>query len=229
MNQTDMTVNRAPVLLRGCGERKRGGIYAECGLSPWGVPIEHFLVDPPQVVDAGALGLASIGVKLIEMHGALHVFDIVGAEHYPNVADFVEEVRVMGASRRLAKTLDFAKLTADSKLVLLHRRAHIDNAGDSFASLGTWPPPGWQCPKRLPEHQQPGSPPAMCAGLWWTDVDGGVPCTQWDAGHRHATPSLSGPHEGAPLQAVTRRMPAFAYDAWQRPAGLHRSTAWLFS
>src|SRR5882762_4296704 len=32
---------------RGCGEREEGGVYAECGPSPSGSPLEHFLFDPP--------------------------------------------------------------------------------------------------------------------------------------------------------------------------------------
>jgi hypothetical protein len=214
MSISDGTVNREPVLPRGCGKRKQGGIYAECGLSAWGLPVEHFLVYPPQVVDAEALGLASIGVKLIEMDGVWHIFDIVGAEHYPNVADFVEEVRVMGASRRLAKTLDFTRLTSDSKLVLLHRRAQIDHAAESFAALGAWVPGAWHCPKHLPEHEQPHAAPTICAGLWWAAVEGGTPC---DESHRHRTPTLSGYHDAVPLSPVNRKMPAFEYEAWARP------------
>jgi hypothetical protein len=32
---------------RGCGDREEGGVYAECGPSPYGSPLEHFLFDPP--------------------------------------------------------------------------------------------------------------------------------------------------------------------------------------
>lgn len=46
-----MTTNAIPVR-RGCGERKQGGIYGECGLSPFGRPLEDFLLDPaPYVAD----------------------------------------------------------------------------------------------------------------------------------------------------------------------------------
>jgi hypothetical protein len=196
-------------LPRGCGRRKEGGIYAECGLSKHGKPVEHFLVDPPLLVDAEVLGLTTIGVKLIQVEGVWHIFDIVGAEHYPNVADFVEEVRVMGASRRLAKTLDFAKLTSDSKLVLLHRRAHIDNTEEYFTPMGTWMPSSWHCPKYLLEHEAADHLPAMCAGLWWHDIE-------W-AG----TELLTEQNEMvASVARIRRRMPGFRYDAWARPAGI---------
>ncbi len=200
---------RSFVPLRGCGRRKEGGIYAECGLSEHGLPVEHFLVDPPLPVDADALGLTSIGVKLVEVAGVWHIFDIVGAEHYANLADFVEEVRVMGASRRLAKTLDFAKLTADSKLVLLHRRAQIDNTADYFPPMGRWIPPSWHCPKRLLEHEAFDHFPAMCAGLWWHDLE-----------PEGAEPLLEPAQEAATPTRVRRRMPGFHYDAWVRPAGI---------
>ena len=213
-----ISILRPPALARGCGERKQGGIYAECGLSSWGLPIEHFLVDPPQVIDADALGLTSIGVKLIEIKGVWHIFDIVGSEHYPNVADFIEEVRKLGASRRLARTLDFSRLTSDSKLVLLHRRAQIDNAGEYFDAMGTWLPTGWHCPRHLPEHESVRLPPAMCAGLWWADVEGGVTPEHIK---RHITPSLCRMADESSLSAVMRQMPGFIYDAWARPDGIH--------
>jgi hypothetical protein len=210
-------ISRPSLLPRGCGERKEGGIYAECGLSKWGLPVEHFLVDPPQVVEMDALGLTAIGVKLIEVNGVWHVFDVVGSEHYPNVADLVEEVRILGASRRLAKTLDFSRLTSESKLVLLHRRAQIENAGEYVSALGAWMPTGWHCPKHLPEHESPPLPPAMCAGLWWVDVEGGATPSQVG---RHLTPSLCGVSDASLLTAVTRHMPSFSYDAWARPVGI---------
>ena len=212
---------------RGCGKRKAGGVYAECGLSAVGMPVEFFLVDPPQVVDEHALGLSSIGVKLINIPldpnssnpdkgSVYHVFDIVGQEHYPNVADYIEEVAHLGASRRLPRTLDFAKMTEDSKLVLLHRRAHVDNAGDYFAAMGPWRPAGWDCAKHLPDHLRAEAPTAMCAGLWWCDVEGGQPAVGPDEAE-HRTRSLSARSAQTPLTPVTRSMPSFEYRAWARP------------
>jgi hypothetical protein len=190
MNMSDLPVVSTDP--RGCGKRKQGGVYAECGLSSEGWPIEHFLVDPPQVVDEGQMGLSSIGVKLLEARGAWHVFDIVGQQHYPHVADFIEEARRMGASRRLSRTLDFSKLTADSKLVLLHRRAHIDNSGAYYEALFDPRTPeaqrasDWECPTGLSSHAwRPGE---MCAGLWWADLE---------ALHCRETPADGGAEGGA--------------------------------
>jgi hypothetical protein len=97
--------------VRGCGTRVKGGIYAECKLSPFGMPIEHFLIDPPNPIPDD-LGLTPVGVKLFERDGVFHILDWVGSAHYKNVADFIEETRNFGASRRLSKSTDFSKLTA---------------------------------------------------------------------------------------------------------------------
>ena len=70
---------------RGCGYRQPGGAYFAVPLGPDGRPIEEFLIDPPVVIDDPTrLGLAPVGVTLIEREGATHVIDIVGREHYPN-------------------------------------------------------------------------------------------------------------------------------------------------
>ena len=44
---------KAEPVERGCGEREPGGVYAECGLSPSGSPLERFLIDPPQPLADG--------------------------------------------------------------------------------------------------------------------------------------------------------------------------------
>lgn len=147
---------------RQCGHRVAGGAYAECRPSEYGRPVEDFIVDPPQPVSLEALGLTAVGVKLIENNGTWHLFDVVGQEYYPSPADFVEEVRQMGASRRLPGNLDFSKLTPASKLVLIHQKAMIVN----YAQY-TWPGPT-PCPRGLVEHRLDHLD-SMCAGLWWCD------------------------------------------------------------
>lgn len=148
---------------RGCGKRVPAGIYAETRLSSGGQPIETFIVDPPKRIDIQSWGLTARGARLIEVGGVWHIFDIVGREHYPHVADMVEEIRRKGASRRLAGNLDFSRLTPESRLVLAHARAVIENYGE-------YPqPPRVTCPRfehltRLEE---------TCAGLWWHDIPEG--------------------------------------------------------
>ena len=78
---------------RQCGYRKKGGAYLTVPTSGDGAPIEYFLVDPPQPVDLETLGIVPRGVHLIEKEGVWHVFDVVGQDSYPNVADLVEEAR----------------------------------------------------------------------------------------------------------------------------------------
>ena len=77
----------------------------------------QFLLDFPEDGKT-ALGLSPIGVQLVERDGVWHILDWIGSEHYPNVADFLEEVRRFGLSRRLAKTVDFSKLTERSKILV---------------------------------------------------------------------------------------------------------------
>jgi hypothetical protein len=127
------------------------------------MPIEYFIVDPPAPIDVDQLGLTSVGVRLIEINGVHHIFDIVGQEYYPYPSDYVEETRRLGASRRLPANLDFSRLGPGSRLVLIHARAVIDN----FSAYSQ--PPQVQCPKGIAAHAL--SPlPEMCAGLWWHDL-----------------------------------------------------------
>jgi hypothetical protein len=151
--------------IRGCGSRVVGGVYAEVKQGDEGMPIEAFLVDPPSPVDAQALGLTDKGVRLIQLGDTWHVFDIIGENYYPNVADFVEEGRRMGVSRRLPSNLDFSKIDPEkSRLVLLHRRAIISNVEEAgFLNLSHI------CPKGIAGHEA-GILDEMCAGLWWHDL-----------------------------------------------------------
>jgi hypothetical protein len=200
-----MTLGAIPIE-RGCGTRRKGGIYAEVGLSPYGLPLEAFLIDPPVVVGREALGLHPIGVTLLTnpKTGVRNVLDWIGEVHYPHVCDFLEEARRFGVSRRLPKNLDFSVLTPSSRLVLLHPRAWIDQAAGYFAARdqARW---AAGCPQWLPDHLDPGLPPAMCAGLWWEDLTEGA-----------AIPG--GPDTDPRL--VERTMPSFTYHARLRPGGV---------
>jgi hypothetical protein len=146
---------------RGCGTREPGGAYLAVPLGPGGSPVEAFLIDPPTAVDARALGLAAVGTTMIERDGITHVLDVVGREHYPTVAGFVDEARRLGVSRRISKTAAFWRLTRDSRLLLLHPHALIANAAE-------FPATGIRCPCEIPEHQAEGFSD-MCARLWWQE------------------------------------------------------------
>lgn len=171
---------------RGCGTRKAGGVYAETGLSPNGLPVEAFLLDPPITIPE-ALHLAPQGVHWVRRGDVWHVVDWVGSQHYPNVADFVEEVRRFGLSRRLPSNAEFSRLTAASRIILVHARAFaLHNRSPDQA-----PHP---CPKRvvinlgrelraqLPEQGMDADEATVagheggvtyCAGQWWEQVVGG--------------------------------------------------------
>lgn len=130
---------------RGCGTRAEGGIYAESGLGPNGLPIELFVPDRVVPVDGEAMGLSSIGVKLIRSKktGVWNIYDIVGQEHYPNPTDWLEETRRYGASRRLSQSLPFHLLTSASRMIVLHRRAYIQNYQEYY-DVRDLPRPSWE-------------------------------------------------------------------------------------
>lgn len=218
---------------RGCGTRKAGGVYLVCGLSRYGKPVEDFLVDAPKALvasDGVVVDLPKIGQVIQDAQyddaGKLTmptlVLDWVGSKHYPNVADFVEEVRVMGMSRKVSPRLDFTKLTAGSRQILVHERAIIKNAEDyqkqrayqvrTAADGGLTDHP--YCPKmhgettaaQIVAHKHMGMDEpysGMCAGLWWEDLDG-------------ADNALD-PGE---MRRSWRKMPSFAYYGYSRPVGV---------
>lgn len=144
---------------RACGKRIAAGIYAETRLSPFGQPIETFIICPPKPIDIAAWGLAPRGARLVEIDGVWHVFDIVSKADY-HVADYIEETRCKGASRRLSNKLDFSKLSQESRLVLIHEHAIIEN-------YNAYPQPPTVCCPRDIHHDQLED---MCAGLWWHDI-----------------------------------------------------------
>jgi len=120
MSNTNMD-RATPV--RGCGKRVTGGCYAETNLEKDGVPLDFFFMDPPLPVVSQ--DISSVGVKLVERDGVWHVLDWVGTKHYENVPDYIEELRRFGLSRRIPRNIDFSKLTAESRIVLIHEKAII--------------------------------------------------------------------------------------------------------
>jgi hypothetical protein len=202
---------------RGCGTRIVGGVYAETRMAlpgEKGVPIEAFLMCPPEAVNPGAAGVTPMGVQYVkdDRTGIVHVVDWVGAGHYPNVADFIEEARQHGISRRLPANDRLSLLGPGSTMILLHERAvmkdpapyldatHVDRRGRS-------------CPKQIARHspafpaQSTGGGLAeherdvMCARLWWEDIEDGEPILD---------PSV-------PYRAVTRTIGSTTYRARRTP------------
>lgn len=122
---------------RGCGEREPGGVYAECGLSPVGLPLEYLLIDPPLPVPEGLdlinkpqlwLRTEAGGTNepVLAVETGRPIYDLVihvGAQHYPYAPDYIEETRRMGASRKLNANLDLSLLTRHSRMLLAHPKA----------------------------------------------------------------------------------------------------------
>lgn len=175
---------------RGCGTRAEGAAYLEVRQSPNGVPLEHYLICPPIPVDPAALRIEPRGVYLIERpdgSGVTDAYDWIGSEHYPNVADAIEEGRRHGFSRRISRTTDFARLTEESRLILLHARAHIDNAADYRQAIHDQlrserqgaPYARPVCPKDDGRHialEHDGKPnPQMCQALYHDDITDAEP------------------------------------------------------
>jgi hypothetical protein len=195
---------------RGCGRRQAGGIYLEVGLAPGGQPTEHFLCDPPVPLDAAQIGLAPQGVILFDTHKGTHVLDWVGSVFYPNVADFVEEVRRFGLSRRAQRNIDFSRLAPGASILLAHSRAVIADPLPYYrqwsADHGLAPFP---CPKGNETHANypvtlasvgRATPQCTCAGIWWQDIEDGKSAI---CDSQHGTRCHS---------AVTRTMPSFGYS-----------------
>jgi len=110
---------------RGCGSRKSGGVYVECGLSDRGIDISNFMIDPPAPFEMET----HRGQEIRKRDGTFHLFDHVGANHYPTAAEIYEEVRRHGASRRASPTQKFERLGPDSRMILVHRRARALSPG----------------------------------------------------------------------------------------------------
>ncbi len=177
---------------RGCGKRKKGGIYAECGLSPVGRPLEDFLIDPPILPN---FDVPTLGMKPIQdPHGVVHLVDWVGEEHYPNVWDFIEEVRRMGLSRRVSSSAPLDKLTRQSRILLVHKTAYVHNR----AEIPTMDRP-WTCPTG---KHDPGEVEAMCLGM-----------PLWLVEPREGDTLFPAAIDGSTFGTMTRKMPSFTYKA----------------
>ena len=203
-----MTVSEpiyAEPIERLCGSsREKGGTYLELGFSEHGKTIEKFLFCPNEKFDQEKFNLSPRGVTLIKVDGVFHVLDWIGAIYYPNVADFLEEIRRFGLSRRLELSeKDYAKLTPESRLVCIHPAGFIEDTlpywqnrigmDDPFFEPYNWA----NCPIGIDDHlmTQSGAMQTlsmnfsklglkqslpMCMGLWYEDCMFVEPIAQGD-------------------------------------------------
>lgn len=127
-------------MMRGCGKRRPGGLYICSELSPFGVPIENLIIDPP-LEHEGKLARAPI---IFEKNGINHLLFWVGEEHYPYPSDFIEEARRFGVSKRISISFPIEKLEEGSMMFFIHSKAIIDG----YEAL---PQPEY-CPKNNTQH-----------------------------------------------------------------------------
>lgn len=204
----------AMAVKRGCGTRKKGGVYWEVGMGPDGMPLEHFLIDPPTPLPEEYQGMSRQGVTTYTdpKTGVTHVLDWVGEEHYPNVMDFTEEVRRFGLSRRIPKNFDFSLITEKSRILLIHRRAIIRNCYE-------YPAPD-TCPKQYANHTPEADPDnynprRFCIGHWRMDLT--IPEGEGGEVGGEAAEGLHREHEGKTWKYAERRCPSFNYAGFMRP------------
>jgi hypothetical protein len=113
------------------------------------------LVDPPrrfhpeqlELVNKATIWQPKDGLGRTAGPAPAHLLIGIGREHYEHVADYTEEARLLGISRRLPGTFDVRQLTPGlSRMVLVHPRAFNDAWMDM--SLAT------ECKKSLDGHSQ---------------------------------------------------------------------------
>jgi hypothetical protein len=152
-----------PGVKRGCNFRVEGAVYLEVGLGNGGKPLEFFLSDPPVPMTCDT----KVGVELIERDGVTHVLDWVGEQHYPFAADALEEGRRYGFSRRVPRTLDLSRLTAASRILLVHARGLVTNHQALRPHMPDWYNDAYGTDsKRKPAHKH------HCGHLERTSVPG---------------------------------------------------------
>lgn len=147
---------------RGCGDRKKGGVYACIGVGAGGSPIEMFVVDPcrPWPDNSFRRGAKLMPRNPADPQGVKDLIVYVGEKFYRSPWTFVEEARHFGISRRMPQNLPFEQLTPGvSRMIFMHAKAipqfeYQVNRNKPYkpwcswsmsqaAQDGTWPPVDW--------------------------------------------------------------------------------------
>lgn len=167
-------------MTRGCGELIEGGVYASVELSPFGKPLEAFLLDPVLPIDLEKAGISIRQPTLRQAPGnAYYLLDVVGESYYPNVTDILEEIRAQGLSRRLElPASQYNLLQPDQEIILIHPSAFINLDGLDIYYQHRKPlnPLGYRwhnCPTNQNDHEHMKKL-INCAGLHWNRVDIGA-------------------------------------------------------
>jgi hypothetical protein len=162
---------------RGCGDsRTEGAIYLEVSVQSGGLPLEAFLVDPLIPVTPEELGLSTLGVTLWDDDdGVTHVLDWVGQVHYPYPADFLEEGRFKGFSRRVSSALEVERLSPQSTILFVHARgypAHFAALSDYWVSSSKGLQRKCRYAQRRDERHFQVPPAVACSRTLWVDPPG---------------------------------------------------------
>lgn len=158
---------------RGCGYRIAGGVYATYGVNPNpdlrdNAPTAPFVMRDPILVDPATLGISPVGVTMVQRNGVWHLIDWIGEQHYPTVREFLAEAEMIGVSRRVPRTLDFSRFTAESRILCVHRHAGGENRPAIFASF---PIEAWQVVRDEMVAGRAGEQIARMTTGWQRDRD----------------------------------------------------------
>jgi len=212
-------------LVRGCGRRKAGCAYLMTDLSPYGLPLSHFLFDPPKTPEELGVERSRIahqGISMIERileietgtMSVFHAWDFIGAGSGPGpknqgywfVPDWIEEGLRYGWSTLIPSTADFSKLTVNTRVIAVHPHCKILN-----------PVPYWEntvnrltfCLSEdiMTHTAHRAELEQMAGGEWPTDYH----CIShlWQAVDVGETSSSE--------RHIRRLMPWGEYDAWRSP------------
>ena len=173
---------------RGCGRRQEGGLYACVPTTPYGVPIEEFLVDPPQRWKGGQLRAPMIVSSIDEDYA--NVIIGIGEEHYPYVPDYIEEAKVMGISKRFPREFPIERLDrGKSRMYLVHPNGIPKFPFDLYQKCTCGHPFAEHTYVKHPELDVVDIKCGQCGRCWDTMYIGNSPCRKGVA-HRKGQPCI---------------------------------------
>ena len=138
--------------MRGCGERKDKALYLECATSPDGLPIEHFIFDPPIPINQEPFRAPILWRD--ERTGIYHVLIWIGKKLYESPWDFIKEAAIKGVSRRMPKNFPIHKLSPGSKMLFVHSDAILQNWQELVEELKKQGISNIPCPKENKNHKE---------------------------------------------------------------------------
>lgn len=166
-------------IVRGCGKRVQGGVYVVTKLSPFGIPINSFLFDPPWVpidTEGNVHYPGAVGLHLVEnpyKEGVVDLWDWIGEQYYPYFPDFWEEARLYGLSRRISSNTNFEQLSKDSGIIGFHRKGILKGSRKFYEYLlNTFEKNTFMdlCPQNY-EHRLDDKENIFCVRYLWQLVD----------------------------------------------------------